>query len=76
MKSKDIIRLAREDMEELNQLHLKWVETDGKEGCQCFNYDTFLKKYNRTDAEIVKEAAESGIYVSDYDEFFGIKKES
>lgn len=70
MKAEIILRNIREDMEELKQLHEKWVETDGNEGLQCFNYDEFLKQYNRTDREILDDVEnKTGFIVIDKEEY-------
>lgn len=74
MKAKEAIKVIRKDMEELNQLHLTWRRTKGKNGLQCLNYDTFLKKYNRTDEQILQDAINNGVYIEDIQEFLNNKK--
>lgn len=69
MKSQDLIKMVREDMEYLKEEHEKW-ERNHNDGCRCFNFDDFLeKKYYRTDAQIVREAMSKGAYIIDAEEF-------
>lgn len=75
MKAEVVIKREREDMEELKMLHERWIESEGKSGLQCFNYEEFLKKYNRTDEEILNEVEEkTGFIIVDKEEYLNKKK--
>lgn len=77
MKAEMVIKLARESSEELKEMHETWVATNGAEGFRCFNYDVFLKRYNRTDRQVLEDfEKETGMTVVDKEEYLANKKES
>lgn len=75
MKAEIVIKREREGMEEMKQLHERWKASGGTEGLQCFNYEDFLKRYNRTDEEILNEIEEkTGFVIVDKEEYLNKKK--
>lgn len=75
MKAEVVLNNIRKDMEELKSLHEKWVDSNGTEGLQCFNYEDFLKRYNKTDEEILNEVEEkTGFVIIDKEEYLNKKK--
>lgn len=77
MKAEAVIQMARESSEELKQLHETWIASNGAEGLMCLNYDVFLKRYNRTDEQILNDfEKETGMIVIDKKEYLANKKES
>ena len=76
MKAEALIKQVRESNQRLWDSHLLYIETDGKQGMKCFTPESFQKKLNRTDYEILQEAEEKGIYIVDKEEYLAkIKKE-
>lgn len=69
MKSEDVIKMVRRDVEIMWQKHLDWIETQGQKGMPCLDIPAMEKLRNRTDLEILDKALSRGMYIPDYDEY-------
>lgn len=69
MKAEDFIKVVRNDMQELYDLHQLSVSSNGKLGLRCLDIDNFLKKMRRTDREIIEFYLAEGAQIEDAKEF-------
>lgn len=70
-----IIKKSRENLKELMGWHEKWLETKGKSGAFCFNYDELKQQSQMTDAEIIQHFLDQGYTVTNADKYINTKKE-
>ena len=76
MKAEFLIKSFRKSVAELNDLHQQWVETNGRRGCKCLNYEEFKQKLEWTDEQILEfEENKMGYYIIDKEEYLANKKE-
>lgn len=74
MKAVDFIKIVRDDMNELYEMHKLAVNTNGEQGCMCLNLDQFLAKMNRSDKEILEYYISQGAQIEDADEYLASLK--
>lgn len=70
MKAQDVINKNRKSFEELKQMHLDYINSNGEQGSACLNYEHFLTNYyNLTDKQIIEQVLSRGIEIEDAEEF-------
>ena len=70
MKAIDVINKNRKAFEKLNQYHLDWQKSNGKDGFACKDYQEFLENYyNLTDEQILRKVMDRGIIIEDVEEY-------
>lgn len=74
MLAKDVIKWKRDNLEELNQYHREWVESNHTSGLQCLDYEEFLKVYNMSDREIIESILAKGAQIEDAEEYLANSK--
>lgn len=76
-EAEEVIKKNRESLEKLKQMHLDYIQSNGKDGCACLNYEEFMNTYyNMTDEQILNTVEERGIKIIDKEEYLEkIKKE-
>lgn len=69
MKAEAVIKMVRDDVEEMWQKHLDWEATQGQKGMPCLDIPAMQKLRERTDLEILDKAISRGMYIPDYEEY-------
>lgn len=69
MKAVDFIKVVRQDLQELYDLHCLSIESDGTRGLRCLKPDILEKQMRRSDREIIELYLSKGANIDDADEF-------
>jgi len=69
MKATEFIKVVRDDLKELYEMHQLAVSTDGQSGLLCFNPEQLIEKMNRSDREILEFYIAQGAEIDDADEY-------
>jgi hypothetical protein len=69
MKAVEFIKVVRDDLRELYDLHELAVATDGKQGFLCLTPERLIEKMNRTDKEILELYLAEGAAIEDAAEY-------
>lgn len=75
MKAAEFIKIVRNDMQELYDLHQLSVSSGGKLGLRCLNPEEFEKKMMHTDREILELYLAEGAQIEDADEYLANLKQ-
>lgn len=69
MKAAEFIKIVRDDIKELTELHQLCISSEGKFGLRCLNPDELERKMKRTDREILEEYLACGAQIDDAEEY-------
>lgn len=69
MKAAEFIKVVRDDLQELYDMHILAVQTSGKSGFLCLKPDGLIAKMNQTDREILEYYLSQGAEIEDAEEF-------
>ena len=74
MKAADFIKVVRNDLQELLEMHELSVATNGKQGCRCLNPEILYQKIRQSDREILEHYLAKGAVIDDAEEYLAGQK--
>lgn len=69
MKAAEFIKVVRDDLQELYDMHILSIQTNGKEGLLCLKPEALMAKINRTDRELLEYYLSQGAEIDDAEEY-------
>ena len=69
MKAAEFIKVVRDDLQELYDMHILPVQTNGKDGLLCLKPECLMAKMNQTDRELLEYYLAQGAEIDDAEEY-------
>lgn len=69
MKAAEFIKVVRDDLQELYNMHILAVQTNGKYGFLCLKPEGLMAKMNQTDRELLEHYLAQGAEIDDAEEY-------
>ena len=69
MRAADFIKVVRDDLQELYNMHILAVQTNGKEGFLCLKPESLIAKMRQTDRELLDYYIAQGADIEDAEDY-------
>lgn len=69
MRAAEFIKVVRDDLQELYNMHILAIQTNGRDGFLCLKPENLMAKMNQTDRELLEYYLAQGAEIDDAEEY-------